>query len=75
MPIVPGDLRGQDFEVTEIGIIFWLWKNKLAFKKCCSQHSRRMRIAKTKAKKKPYSTFAFLDQSKSLYLILDRLEQ
>jgi hypothetical protein len=51
MPIVPGDLRGQDFEVTEIGIIFWLWKNKLALKKCCSQHTRRMRIAKTKAKK------------------------
>jgi hypothetical protein len=73
MPIFPGDLRGQDFEVTEIGIIFWLWKNKLALKKCCSQHSRRMRIAKTKAKK-PYSTFAFLDQSKSLYPILDRRE-
>jgi hypothetical protein len=33
MPIVPGDLRGQDFEVAEIGIIFWLWKNKLALKK------------------------------------------
>jgi hypothetical protein len=51
MPIVSGDLKGQDFEVTEIGIIFWLWKNKLALKKFCSQHSRRMRIAKTKAKK------------------------
>jgi hypothetical protein len=32
MTIVPDDLRGQDFEVTEIGIIFWLWKNKLALK-------------------------------------------
>jgi hypothetical protein len=49
MPIVPGDLRGQDFEVTEIGIL--AIKNKLALKKCCSRQSRRMWIAKTKAKK------------------------